>query len=258
MKARERNNYRLRFLSSPQEARFSSSDLLGIITLSAIGLHVLGFGVDFLQYLTYKNLSHKPAPTLVQMADGSSIHVAPLGSLERTPEVIQEFVRATLAMLMTWEGTVPSPAEGGQEIKDKGVKIRSPEGRHGKVTTPAYQAAFALSEDFRKEFLTEVARLTPAGVFQGDTQVIFVPIDIGNPVKIESGKWRVPIVANLIVVDNTNVLGETIAFNKDVFIRAVTPPQYASHLQGVAQIVQAIRTSGLEIYAIRDLQQQEL
>jgi hypothetical protein len=232
---------------------------LGVLSLSSIALNLLVLVFIFFLASAYWKLNKKPPPTLVQLSSGEAVNVAPLGNQERTPPVILEFVRESLSMLMTWQGEFPPEEEGAKPLPDPGVDIR-PSGVGGRmtVTTPAYQAAFALSEDFRKEFLQELGKLTPAGVFQGKTEVVFVPIDIGQPILIEPGKWRVKVVANLLVLDRSDILGKPIPFNKEVFVRAVSPPEYQANVTGIAKIVQQIRASGLEIYAIRDLTQGDL
>jgi hypothetical protein len=157
---------------------------------------------------------------------------------------------------MSWTGSVD---QSGKSVPDKGVEIQSPTStRHTKITTPAYQGGFTLSEDFRKEFLLGLGNLIPSGVFQGGTQVAFVPLNISQPVKIEEGKWRIDVVSNLNVISSNDLLGTTIPFNKQVFVRAVEAPQYKANADGIVAVVQRVRSSGLEIYAIRDLQTQQV
>lgn len=257
----QNDKYRLQFLKSKKSSSFSNNDLFGVLVISSIGLGFFNLILHFLLYSTYLKLSNRPTPSLVQLASGQSITVTQLGNKERTPEVILEFVRNSLSTLMTWNGKLPSSdANGSKPASDPGVEIRSVRGagKRTVVTTPAYQGAFALSEDFRKEFLQELGKLTPAGVFQGKTEVIFVPIEIQKPIQIEPGKWRVRVVANLLVLDQKEILGTPITFNKEVFIKAVEPPEYQANLTGIALIVQQIRASGLEIYAIRDLTKEEM
>jgi hypothetical protein len=257
----QNDSYRLRFLEAKKSSFFSRNDLFGVFVISSIGLSVLNLVLNCLLYGTYLKLSNKPTPSLVQLASGQSITVTHLGNKERTPEVILEFVKSSLSTLMTWNGKFPSSnSNGGKLISDPGVEVRSAKevGKRTVVTTPAYQGAFTLSEDFRKEFLQELGKLTPSGVFQGQTEVIFVPIEIQKPIQIETGKWRVRVVANLLVLDQKEILGTPITFNKEVFVQAVEPPEYQTNVTGIALIVQHIRASGLEIYAIRDLIKEEM
>ncbi|MEP0879578.1 hypothetical protein NDA00_27765 [Funiculus sociatus GB2-M2] len=249
---------RLRFLERKQ-TRFSKSDGLGLFALGTFGLHLLTcFGLVLL-YGAYSQLSQKAPPSLVQLDTGKAIAVAPLGNKERTPQVVSKFVVDTMILMMNWSGTKPptSIEEATKPVLDPGVDIRSVGGR-GKVTTAAWQAGFAISEDFRKEFLQKLAELTPNGVFSGNTQVALVPLEIQSPQKIAEGKWKVRMVANLMVFDKGNNLGEVIPFNKEIFVQAVEAPEFEREQAGVAAIIYQVRSSGLEIYAIRDLIQENL
>ncbi|MDF5726789.1 MAG: hypothetical protein PUP92_01820 [Rhizonema sp. PD38] len=103
-----------------------------------------------------------------------------------------------------------------------------------------------------------LADLTPQDVFKGTTQVVLVPLSIQPPIKIAEGKWKVKMVANLTVFNQGNNLGEVIAFNKEIFVRAVSAPSPPTTMTGLAAVIYQVRASGLEIYAIRDLPQENL
>lgn len=255
--ADSQQQYKLRFLDSKKnQNKFSNSDLMGVFIVSSITLHILSFFTLGFLSISFFKLSGKPAPTLVQLGTGESIAVAPLGSKDRTPDVIKKFATDSLSLLMTWTGTVE---QDGQTVKDKGVEIQSPTStRRAKITTPAYQGGLTLSEDFRKEFLLTIGNLTPSTVFAGTTQVVFVPLNVSQPVKIEEGKWRIDVVANLSVVSQNDLLGTTIPFNKEVFVQAVEAPEYKANADGIAAVVQRVRSSGLEIYAMRDLGEKQV
>lgn len=248
--------YRLKFLER-KTSRFSNNDLLGICALTGVGLSSLSLVAQVFLLVSYNSLAKRPVPTLVQLASGDSISVTQLGSKERTPEVLMTFASRALTLLMSWSGTLPGEGQSTKDIEDSGVEIKA-EGRQEKVTTPTYQASFALSEDFRKEFLQELAKLTPEGVFSGTTKVIFVPLEIQKPIQIEPGKWKISVVSNLLVFDQSDIAGRAIPFNKDVFVQAVEVPEYQPHLSGIALAVQQMRSSGVEIYAIRDLVQEDI
>lgn len=66
------------------------------------------------------------------------------------------------------------------------------------------------------------------------------------------------MVANLTIVAQDSNLGETIPFNKEIFVRAVVPPESPNQVDGLAAVIYQVRASGLEIYAIRDLAQENL
>jgi len=250
---------RLRFLNR-QQTKFSTGDALGLFAVGTFGLHILTFFLLVMLYGSYSSLSKKAPPSLVQLETGKSITVAPLGSLERTPQVVTRFVTDTMTLIMNWSGTLtPTTVEEANNPKlDPGVDIHSVGNGRGKVTTGAWQASNALSEDFRKDFLKLLADLTPQSVFKGTTQVVLVPLSIQPPIKIAEGKWKVKMVANLTVFDRGNNLGEVIAFNKEIFVRAVSAPEPPATMTGLAAVIYQVRASGLEIYAIRDLPEENL
>ncbi|MBD2200527.1 MULTISPECIES: hypothetical protein [Calothrix] len=244
---------RLRFLNRASKS-VSTGDALALFALGTFGLHLITFFILLLLYGSYSQLNKKAPPSLVQLETGKSIKVAPIGSLERTPQVILRFVSDTLTLMMNWSGTLPPTTveEAAKPKPDLGVNISNREFRGSKITSAAWQASYALSEDFRKEFLKVLAAMTPSGVFQGKTQVVLVPLSIQSPIKIAEGKWKVKMVANLTIVAQDSNLGETIPFNKEIFIRAVVPPESPNQVDGLAAVIYQVRASGLEIYAIRD------
>ena len=250
---------RLKFLNRTT-TRFSRSDTLALFTVGTFLLHLLAFVILFLLYGSYSQLSRKAPPSLVQLESGKSIKVAQLGSLERTPQVLLRFVSDTMTLMMNWSGNLPATTvEDAVEPKpDSGVDIRSISNSRGKVTKGAWQASYALSSDFRKEFLELLAEITPSGVFKGKTQVVFVPQYFQQPVKIAEGKWKVRMIANLTMFEQSNKLGEVIPFNKEIFVRAVEAPSSPNKVDGLEAVVYQVRSSGLEIYAIRDLPQENL
>ncbi|BAY99991.1 hypothetical protein NIES37_39740 [Tolypothrix tenuis PCC 7101] len=250
---------RLRFLNRASKS-VSTGDALALFALGTFGLHLITFFILLLLYGSYSQLNKKAPPSLVQLETGKSIKVAPIGSLERTPQVILRFVSDTMTLMMNWSGTLPPSTveEAAKPKPDPGVNISNREFRSSKITSAAWQASYALSEDFRKEFLKALAAITPSGVFQGKTQVVLVPLSIQSPIKIAEGKWKVKMVANLTIVAQDSNLGETIQFNKEIFVRAVVPPESPNQVDGLAAVIYQMRASGLEIYAIRDLAQENL
>jgi hypothetical protein len=252
-------NKRLRFLNRASK-KFSTGDTLALFAVVTFGLHIITFFLLVLIYGSYSQLNKKPPPTLVQLETGSAIKVAPLGNRDRTPQVISRFVSDTMTLMMNWSGNLPPTTveESAKHKTDTGINIGERRLRGNKVTSGAWQASHALSEDFRKEFLKMLASMTPPGVFKGKTQVILVPLSIQSPIKIEEGKWKVKMIANLTIFDRGNNLGEVIPFNKEIFVRAVEAPESPANVSGLAAVIYQVRASGLEIYAIRDLPQENL
>lgn len=252
-------NKRLRFLNRTAKT-VSTSDILALFAVGTFLLHIITFFILLLIYASYSQLNKKAPPSLVQLETGSAIKVAPLDSQERTPQVVMRFVSDTMTLMMNWSGKLPPATveEATQPKLDPGVNISNRGLRGSKIASAAWFASYALSEDFRKDFLKVLASITPSGIFQGRTQVVLVPLSIQSPIKIESGKWKVKMIANLTVFDQGNNLGEVIPFNKEIFVRAVSAPESPSKIDGLAAVIYQVRASGLEIYAIRDLAQENL
>ena len=258
-KSESTENKRLQFLNRASK-KFSTGDTLALFAVGTFGLHLITFFLLILLYGSYSQLNKKPPPSLVQLETGKGIKVAPLGNVERTPQVVSRFVSDTMTLMMNWSGTLPPTTveENAKPIKDKGIDIKERELRGNKITSGAWQASYALSEDFRKDFLKKLASMTPQGVFKGTTQVVLIPLSIQSPVKIGEGKWKVKMIANLNVFDQSNTTGEVIPFNKEIFVRAVVAPTEPINTSDLAAVIYQVRASGLEIYGMRDLQEENL
>lgn len=213
-------------------------------------------------------LASLPPPSLVQMLDGKPVQVSATGALVRTPETIKRFTSDMMTMLFSARGTLPSDDSSGETKTqlDKGVELSrlSIKGRNKRIPTPAYFASFALSEDFRREFLADLAELTPPLVFTGNTKTMLVIRHLSSPKEILNhrgevieGKHLVEMIADLFIFSPGNRAGKTIPVNKKIYLKAVHPhshplPDGASQLE---KEIYRIRTAGLEIYRLGDLDQ---
>ena len=255
---------RLRFLER-KENKFSRGDKIGIFLIIVGCSNLLNLLLWTLTNSALSTLAKKPVPSLVQLDSGDTIAVAPLGSKERDSKVVLKFVSDTLTKMFGWSGMKPALTveEAVKPEPDSGIDIRTGGFGGRRVTTAAWQASFALSEDFRKEFLEKLAEITPAGVFDAgnrtaSTQVALVPVQFSMPQKISEGKWKLNMVANLMVF-RSNSIGDVIPFNKEIFIRAVEAPHFPGKDEdAVIRTIYQARSSGLEIYGIRDLNQENL
>lgn len=190
-------------------------------------------------------------PTLVELQDGTSIRAIPIGEKERSDQAIMNFVGRTMMNLMSWNALPKSSDENLDPRKlklDTGVQIGDK-----KLTTNTWGAGFALSEDFRASFLREIALLTPSDVFTGETQSALLVRYLSPPEKISEGKWRMDMVANLVIFKGKDQAGNAISFNKTVFVRAVDTPPLPNNPS--VQVIAAYnaRKAGMEIYRIQDL-----
>lgn len=188
-------------------------------------------------------------PSLVELNDGTTIRVAP--GKERSAQTISVFTGKVMYRLMSWNSILPSSSSSNPATprQDEGVEVG------GRVTTSTWEASFALSQDFRQQFLEELAQSTPPEVFSGNTQTILDIRHLSQPQEITSGKWRQNMVANLVVFRGQKQDGKAIPFNKTIFIRTVETallPKNSSRLQ---KTVYKARKDGLEIYKIQELVQ---
>jgi hypothetical protein len=142
-------------------------------TLFLIGnaaLLVILLLIEVVNFARIGAISKSKASTLVELYDGESIRVLPLGSLERSPQAITHFVGQTMTGLLSWnalpKATDDYNPDPTKQLKlDPGVSTSK-----AKITTSAWASGFALSEDFRAPFLEEIGNLTPPDVFNGSTQ----------------------------------------------------------------------------------------
>jgi hypothetical protein len=229
---------------------------------SALG----GLVFDLIVAVGLFQVASKPPPVLVQLRSGDSVLVEPIDFDERTPESIQKFVTEIFTIIFTWSGTMPSPSEAEKVVADPGVVVLDERGnRLGRITTSASEGSLAFDLKFRREFLRLLVSYVPESVFGNRSDVAFVPIEVQTPVPVGQGRWKVPLFANLMFVNQANQIGEVVPFNVDVYVRSVVPLQE----QLVAQLTKArskplarkvveIRQAGLEVYAVLPYRREDL
>jgi hypothetical protein len=249
------------FTSRASESK--ASEIQAICLLVAAGGAVGSVVISLILLVMFNGVANRPTPTLVQLADGTGIKTKATGNKERTPEVVERFVGDSLMALMNWSGTMPGSTttrnQKGEIVapaKDPGIPVQTSKGQL-KVATASWQASFTLSEDFRQEFLASLGEMMPQTVFEGKTETILSFQEVSQPEVVGDGKWKVNVVANLIVFSAERSQGSSIPFNKEVFVRAIDSPPPLKDNSPIAQTVYGIRSSGLEITAIRDLQKQK-
>ncbi len=228
--------------------------------LATFGLHLFVLFLLIFQGLTIRKLSLEKSPTFVQLIDDKPVTVT--DDLAREPEAIRQFVSQTMTSMFNWSGTLPAQSieQAARPLSDPGVSIRTPQGFSRKVATSSWIASFALSEDFRKGFLSTIAEITPPEVFSNNSsQALSSQLIIKRvypPEKIGPGKWRIGMVADLIQKKRSEENKKVIVpFNKDLLVRAVDTYVYpltntATDLQ---RAVYSVRSAKMEIYEIRNL-----
>ena len=261
-------------LKKPSDYRFLSSgnsvpSSVAAMSIASVAISSLSLLLLIANYGATHRVAQKEVPTLVQLADGSTITVAPLGKNDRTPEVIKKFVSDTFVLLFNWDGVLPSSlsesnSDQATPALDSGVVIKggNKSNQSGRVTTGAWHAAFSITDEgnFRQEFLRELAQLTPEGVFKnGQVRVALIPRHVSEPQKIGEGRWQVDLVATLVTFERGDNSGKGVPFNKTVFLRAVDTPQMPPpEATELARTIYRMRSSGLEITGIVDLERKDL
>jgi hypothetical protein len=227
-------------------------NLFGIFVLGALGLGVLNLLLLVGLFTSMNRLSRKAPPSLVQTVDGRSIVTYAMESKDRTPIVIRRFTIDTMTMLLSASGKLPGTPDHPNQTIDAGVAIKLPDRTERRVSTSTWQSSFALSADFRNAALQGISELMPPDAFTGHAQVVLVPQTVSDPEKIGEGQWKVKMIANLVTISAGNPEGMTIPFNKEIFLRAIDTPPPNEVTTPLQKAVYQIRSSGLEIYGMRD------
>ncbi|MBF2063256.1 MAG: hypothetical protein IGS39_02310 [Calothrix sp. C42_A2020_038] len=234
-------------------------NLLTIFAAVTFGLQVLTLFFLFFQGLAIHNLSNRKPPNFVQIFEGAGS----TNNTEHEPEMISQFVSQTMAAMFDWAGTLPANTieDATNPKPDTGVSILTSIGATKKVPTTSWIASFALSEDFRQGFLTQIAEMIPVDLFTKNTnQEITTRLVIQRvypPQKIATNRWRVGLVANIVQLrraDNKKVL---IPFNKDFLVRSVDafehPLENTNQITELQKTVYKLRERKLEIYEVNNL-----
>ena len=231
-----------------QRLHLDSSDILPLAFAGlSFGVLLLAFAVFWLA-VSFSKVANMPVPTLVQQVNGKAFTVRATAHTHREPEVIRRLVHDWAVMTFTW-GTVP----GEQSTTvDAGVKVT----RRKAVPTSAWEAAFALTPDFREVFLEKLAAdVVPPGVFDGTTSAVLVPQHISAPQAAGEGHWQVELVATRIIFDSAHPAGRTVPFNRTIYVQAVEPPQepLIPNASDYQTIIYQMLEGGVQITEIRPL-----
>jgi hypothetical protein len=253
--------------SSPEKEQ----NLVALCSLITLGVSSLGLLVSMFALSTASTIANKPTPTLVQTADGKTIEIEAFNGKDRSPRLIRNFTVDTLTKLFNWNVyLLPVSAEEMRKPRiDPGMPIEAEGNASLKIPTPVWGASFAISDDFRKDFLGKnlAPLIASLKILQGSSYVAFIPVSVQDPIEVKTNKsdeklWKVKIVANLAIKTMANVPETLVAFNKDIYIRAVVPPMPANDRVDKTTDLQAVisiaRSAGLEIYGMEDFSKQDL
>ena len=204
---------------------FAGRNMLPLIQLGTAGMVGLLFLQNILLSVWVARLANRPQPSLVQLQGGRYVEVGSASALHREPLAIKAFVASTLTGLFAWSGTIVKKDDEGKGITrapDPGVNVRGNSRRGGQVTTASWEAAYGLAEGFRQSFLVQLADMTPKNVFSGQVQSVLDFKYMSEPEIIESGLWRVRVMANWVLYERSgDLIGKALPFNKEVTVQAV-------------------------------------
>ena len=238
-----------------------SSNVLTLFVLATLGLQGLSFLQITFNTIWVAKLANHPAPTLVELLDGRSIAVEATDAEYRSPLAIKNFTSQIVTMLFSSTGKLNSDLSNQKDDtrpkQDLGINLQG-KGFHSgsKVSTTAWEASFALNEEFRSTFLAELADITPSGLFTGATQTVLSISYLSEPELIETGKWKLNMVANLFIFQFGDKVGQVIPINKTIYVKAVyvSPKSLRESATGFYKIISEARNAGLEIYRFGDVE----
>lgn len=234
-------------ISSGTSRKFAPLLLIGTAASSVVctlAVVVLGVRVN--------DLASQKTPTFVQLNGGETAFVMAKDHDERSPAVIRRYIGETMQRLLVWNGFLPQTDATKPPQKDSGYEIQNDSGRRALVATPAYQASFAIAEGFRQAWLKELADLTPQDIFGSNASVALVVKHIGQPERVQPGRWKVNFVADQLIFRRGNNLGTTISYHKILYVRAIDTPDPLSAPTETQRAINEARKLGLEIYDIQD------
>jgi|GEM_PF-316203 len=242
------------------KSQISKTDSLGFLLLLSVALSGISVIGVIALFFSYNGLANKPMPALVQLASGKTIKVATMNDNDRTPQVIKDFVSLTMTRMISWSGSLPpeTPEDLTNPKPDPGVPVPSKDGQNLKVPTVAWRNSFSLSNDFQNPFLQELAKMATKIMGQGQAQAAtrLELLNIGDPIQIQAGAWRVPIIANITILRRGQSLPERLTFNKDVMVHTIpVPPILENGTPGersLSQLIAEGKSAGMEIYAITE------
>jgi hypothetical protein len=172
-------------------------------------------------------------PSLIQLIDGRSITANPQENQERYQQTIRHFVGETMTLMLTWSQQQPP-----NMVWDISSQL--------------------VTDEFQPKLQTKINNLNSekriASSYQATEQILAIQ-RISQPEQIAEGKWKVEMMANILVFHNSDRLGESITVNQQIFVQATDEsvtslPQSPTPLHVAAYRLGAAR---LQIYKVCDL-----
>ena len=210
------------------------TNILPLFAIGTLGVHLLTFLVLMFHWSILQRLNRQTTlPSLVQLIDGSAITVNPQENLERYQQTIRRFVGETMTLMLTW--SQQQPPNTVWEISSQLV-----------------------TDDFQPKLQEKINNLNPSkklDSFNQATEQILAIQRISQPEQIAEGKWKVEMVAHLLVFQGSDRLGASIPVNQQIFVQTTDEqvtslPQSPIPLQLAAYRLGAAR---LQIYKVCDM-----
>ncbi|MCX7592824.1 MAG: hypothetical protein N2235_03480 [Fischerella sp.] len=173
------------------------TSILPLFAVGTFGLNILTLLILMFHGSMLQQLSRKLTPqSLVQLADGRAIAAAPTENLERYPQTIRRFVGETMTLMLTW-----SQQQQPETIWE--------------ITSEL------LTNDVKQKFQSEVINVNTTNQFENrGAESVLVIQRISQPQKIGDGKWKVELQANQLIFSNSDRLGKSVPFNKQILVQA--------------------------------------
>jgi hypothetical protein len=173
------------------------SSILPLFAVATFGLHIFALLVLMFHWSMLQQFKQRLTPqSLVQLIDGSAITADPKADLERYPETIRRFVGESMTLMLNWS----------QQQQPKIVWDITSDLVVNKVQAKL-QSQISPTEDLGK-----------------GTENVLIIQQISQPIKIAEGKWKIEMTANQIIFTNSDKLGKSTPFNKQIIVIAVDQP----------------------------------
>lgn len=237
----------------PQEPK----NRLPMFLTAAVGLGAANLLINIGVIGAIGQIASKPAPRLVESPTGVTRSVVALEHSDPTPESIRQFVASTLYCLYDWRGILPpeTAEDVGSPKPDPGVAVVVGNGTR-KITTATWRCGFRLSDEIRKDILTQIALITPQDIFTDSptSQTAMTTPSVGVPQKVDSDRWKVDYKGLLMTFSNGDALGDQLVREHDIYVRVIDPllpvqsaTTGAEHISDMQQAIFEERQVGLVI-----------
>ncbi|BDM83176.1 hypothetical protein [Acaryochloris marina] len=158
---------------------------------------------------------------------------------------MRNFVEESLPLLFLLSKRVPEEIIPGG--LDEGIDLHD----IGRIPSIVHASSFILSSEYQPTFLAGIPNLMPEDYEHGGSKVLRVNrTATPKPVKDEPGHWRIYTQATLYQFDAQQKPVQARTFNRDVYVRPVSPPKSSATLTPVQALINATRNRGYEIYDI--------